>query len=126
MRQRVALALLGLVALAAALAADTHCLGAGCPAPPVTLSLTSVVTPPGTTGAQTINADVGVVNFAALATSLVVTNNRVKSTSVCFATLQDPDAACSVMAAKPSNGSLTITLVAACLAETPVGFFCNE
>lgn len=81
------------------------------------------VTAAGTTGAQTINKAVGTVNFAAAATSIVVTNSLVSTTSIIFTTIRTADTTCtSVASTVPAAGSFTITLNAACAAETSVGF----
>ena len=54
-------------------------------------SFGKVVTPTGTTGAQTINKTCGSVNFAAAATSLVVTNSLVTANSVIICTVGTDD-----------------------------------
>lgn len=80
------------------------------------------ITAGGTTGAQTINKNAGTVNFAAAATTLVVTNSRVTTGSIITATAQTDDTTCSVKNVVPAAGSFTITMVAACTAETAVSF----
>jgi hypothetical protein len=77
----------------------------------------------GTTGAQTINRPSGTVNFAAGATSLVVTNNLCTTASLVFATIRTNDATAVIKNVVPAAGSFTITLNAAATAETSVGFF---
>lgn len=76
----------------------------------------------GTTGAQTINKVAGSVNFAAAATSLVVTNNLVTTTSNIFCGVQTADATAIIKNVVPGNGSFTINLSAAATAETRVAF----
>jgi hypothetical protein len=77
----------------------------------------------GTTGAQTINRPSGTVNFAAGATSLVVTNTLCTTASLVFATIRTNDATAVIKNVVPAAGSFTITLNAAATAETSVGFF---
>lgn len=77
----------------------------------------------GTTGAQTINKPSGTVNFAAAATSLVVTNSLCTTSSIVFATIRTNDATATIKNVVPAAGSFTITLGAAATAETSVGFF---
>ena len=77
----------------------------------------------GTTGAQTINRPSGTVNFAAGATSLVVTNNLVTASSIVFAVVRTNDATAVVKNVVPASGSFTINLNAAATSETSVGFF---
>ena len=77
----------------------------------------------GTTGAQTINKPSGTVNFAAAATSLVVTNNLVTTASLVFAVVRTADATAVIKNVVPAAGSFTITLTAAATAETSVGFW---
>ncbi len=76
----------------------------------------------GTTGAQTINKPYGSVNFAASASSLVVTNNVAGSSSLVFLTPQTNDATCRDFSITRASGSFTITANAPCTAETRVGF----
>ena len=80
------------------------------------------ITPAGTTGAQTINKSTGTVNFAAAATTLVVTNSLVTVNSIIFATVRKGDATATLKNVVPAAGSFTITLTAAATAETSVGF----
>ena len=76
----------------------------------------------GTTGAQTINKTIGSVNFAAGATSLVVTNNRVSTTSVIIATVATNDTTLKSVIAVAASGSFTLYANAAATAETRVNF----
>lgn len=80
------------------------------------------ITAGGTTGAQTINKAAGTVNFAAAATSLVVTNNLVTTSSTIFCTIRTNDGTAVIKNVVPAAGSFTITLNAAATAETSVGF----
>lgn len=77
----------------------------------------------GTTGAQTINKSSGTVNFAAAASTLVVTNSLVSTSSLVFAVVRTADATAAIKSVVPGSGSFTITLSAAATAETSVGFF---
>lgn len=76
----------------------------------------------GTTGAQTINKTSGTVNFAAAATSLVVTNSKVSTSSLIFVQKRTDDSTCNIRSAVPGSGSFTINMTAGCAAETSVGF----
>jgi hypothetical protein len=84
--------------------------------------LDKTVTATGTTGAQTINKTVGSVNFAAAASSLVVTNSRVTTASVIVATVATDDATMKSVVAVSAAGSFTLTANAAATAETRVNF----
>jgi hypothetical protein len=77
----------------------------------------------GTTGAQTINRPSGTVNFAAAATSLVVTNSLCTTASIVLAVIRTNDSTAVIKNVVPAAGSFTITLNAAATAETSVGFF---
>jgi len=81
------------------------------------------ITAGGTTGAQTINKAAGTVNFAAAATSLVVTNNLVTTSSTIYCSVRTNDTTALIKNVVPASGSFTITLNAAATAETSVGFF---
>jgi hypothetical protein len=76
----------------------------------------------GVTGAQTINKPYGSVNFAAAASTLVVTNSVAGLSSLIFVTPQANDATCKSFAITKAAGSFTITANAACTAETEVAF----
>lgn len=86
----------------------------------VTVSGTN--TPIGTTGAQTINKPGGAVNFAAAATSLVVTNSLVNAASIILAMVQTNDASMNYVRAIPSSGSFTLIPDSAPTGTTRVGF----
>lgn len=90
------------------------------------LGLDRTITAGGTTGAQTINKMAGTVNFAAAATTLVVTDSLVSTTSICFAVVRTADATALLKNVVPAAGSFTITLNAAATAETSVGFWCTN
>lgn len=83
---------------------------------------TKTVTAAGTTGAQTINKTTGCVNFAAAATTLVVTNSFATTTSVILVTVQGTDVTATSARVTKASGSFTITLNAAATAETAVCF----
>lgn len=86
-------------------------------------NLQRTVTAGGTTGAQTINKPAGTVNIAAGQASIVITNNTVTTSSLPFVTVRTGDATCTfVKAAVSTANTLTITLNAACTAETSIGF----
>jgi len=80
------------------------------------------ITASGTTGAQTINKIAGSVNFAAAATSLVVTNSLVTANSVIIATVGTNDATMTSVQVVAGAGSFTIHTNAAATAETRVDF----
>ena len=80
------------------------------------------ITAAGTTGAQTINKTSGTVNFAAAATSLVVTNSLVDANSIVYAVLRTNDATARIANVTLAAGSFTINLTAATTAETSCGF----
>lgn len=80
------------------------------------------VTAGGTTGAQTINKPYGSVNFAAAATSLVVTNSLVTSSSVIVATVGTNDSTMKTVTAVAGTGSFTLYANAAATGETRVNF----
>jgi hypothetical protein len=86
-------------------------------------SFAATNTAAGTTGAQTINKASGTVNFAAAATSLVVTNNLCTTSSIVFAVIRTNDATAWIENVVPAAGSFTINLGTAATAETSVGFF---
>jgi hypothetical protein len=77
----------------------------------------------GTTGAQTIDRPSGTVNFAASASSLVVTNALCTTSSIVFATVRTNDTTAYIKNVVPGAGSFTINLGAAATAETSVGFW---
>lgn len=76
------------------------------------VTLDKTITAPGTTGAQTINKPSGRVNFAAGATSLVVTCNLCTANSIVTAMAATNDATGFVRAVVPAAGSFTIYGVA--------------
>jgi hypothetical protein len=80
------------------------------------------VTAGGTTGAQTINKTSGTVNFAAAATSLVVTNSLVTTSSIIICTVGTNDTTMKSVIAVAASGSFTLTANAAATAETRVNF----
>jgi hypothetical protein len=86
------------------------------------VQLGKTVTAGGTTGAQTINKTVGTVNFAAAATSLVVTNSLVTANSIITATVGTNDTTMKSVAVVAAAGSFTLHANAAATAETRVNF----
>jgi hypothetical protein len=82
----------------------------------------TTITAAGTTGAQTINKIAGSVNFAAAATSLVVTCDKVTANSVVIATVATNDATMTSVQAVAAAGSFTLHANAAATAETRVNF----
>jgi hypothetical protein len=77
----------------------------------------------GTPGAATINQPIGQVAVAASASSVVVTNSLVTSASVVLPVLQFVDATCTqILSCVPGAGSFTVTMNAACTADTKIGF----
>lgn len=87
------------------------------------LFLSKTITAAGTTGAQTINKSTGSVNFAAAATSLVVTNSLVTTSSDILAQLATNDTTAILGAVVAAAGSFTIFMKTAPTAETRVNFF---
>ena len=83
---------------------------------------TKTITAAGTTGAQTINKTTGTVNFAAGASTLVVTNSFASTSSVIMVTVYGTDLTAISARVTKAVGSFTITLNAAATAETAVGF----
>ncbi len=77
----------------------------------------------GTTGAQTINKPTGEVNFAAAATTIVVTNSLATTASNIFVQVYGTDATATSARVTKAAGSFTITLNAAATAETKVAFW---
>lgn len=86
------------------------------------LAIAKTITAAGTTGAQTINKATGSVNFAAAATSLVVTNNLVTTSSVILCTTGTNDTTMKSVACVAGAGSFTMNANAAATAETRVNF----
>jgi len=84
--------------------------------------LSKTITAAGTTGAQTINKSIGSVNFAAAATSLVVTDSYVTTSSVIVATVGTNDTTMKTVSVVAAAGSFTLTANAAATAETRVNF----
>jgi hypothetical protein len=84
--------------------------------------LTSTITPPGTTGNQTINKPMGRVNIAAAGTSITVTNNLVTANSHVLAWVATNDGTAVIKNVVPGSGSFVVTLNAAATAETAIGF----
>ena len=80
------------------------------------------ITAGGTTGARTINKMAGSVNFAAAATSLVVTDSKVDTNSVIIATVATNDSTMKSVAVVAGSGSFTLHANAAATAETRVNF----
>ena len=87
------------------------------------LFLDSTITAGATTGAQTINKSAGSVNFAALATSLVVTSDKVTADSIVLATVATNDSTLKSVQCVPTAGSFTMFANAAATAETRVNFW---
>lgn len=81
------------------------------------------ITTAGTTGAQTINKPAGQVNFAAAASTLVVTNSLVDANSIVLVQVLGTDATATSARVTKASGSFTITLNAAATAETAVSFY---
>lgn len=85
--------------------------------------VSNTVTGSGTTGAQTINKQRGTVRFAAAASTLVVTDSLVSSTSKVIARgIGAFDATATNFQCTAASGSFTITANSAATAETEVYF----
>jgi hypothetical protein len=80
------------------------------------------ITPAGTTGAQTINTPLGSVNFAAGASSLVVTSSLVTANSIITPTVASNDTTMRSVRTTQTAGSFTILANATATAETRVNF----
>lgn len=87
------------------------------------LQVGATLTPPGTTGAQTINKSAGSVNFAIGAGSLVVTCDKCTANSLVFAVVATNDATAGIKNVVPASGSFTIRLTAIATAQTRVNFW---
>lgn len=85
--------------------------------------LDATITAGGTTGNQTIDKSAGSVNFAALATSLTVTSNKVTASSIVMCTVATNDATLKSVQCVPGAGSFTMFANAAATAETRVNFW---
>jgi hypothetical protein len=103
-------------------AGATNLLVAGTITTSSSLNLPKTITAGGTTGAQTINKPSGSVNFAAAATSLVVTNSLCTTSSVINATMATNDATATGLRVVAGSGSFTIYMLVAPTAETRVNF----
>jgi len=86
------------------------------------IRLSKTITAVATTGAQTINKSSGAVNFAAAASSLVVTNSLVTVNSVILLTVGTNDTTMRSAIAVAAAGSFTIYPTTAPTAETRVNF----
>jgi hypothetical protein len=76
----------------------------------------------GTPGAATINQPAGRVAVAAAASTVVVTNAIVTVDSIIVPVVETIDATCTYARVTPAAGSFTITMEAACTANTDVSF----
>jgi hypothetical protein len=85
-------------------------------------AFTKTITAGGVTGAQTINKTSGSVNFAAAATSLVVTNSLCTTSSVIIVSMGTNDANANGLRVVAGSGSFTIYMLVAPTAETRVNF----
>lgn len=86
------------------------------------ISFDSTITAGGTTGAQTINKPTGSVNFAAAASSLVVTNSLVTANSFIIPIVMTNDTTMKSCQVVPTAGSFTLYPNATPTAETKVAF----
>lgn len=86
------------------------------------INLPKVITPAGTTGARTINAPTGSVNFAIGASSLVVTNSLVTADSVIQCTIAKNDNNFTALQITQATGSFTIYALSPPASETRVNF----
>lgn len=87
------------------------------------LFVDATITTGGTTGNQTIDKSAGAVNFAAAATSLVVTSNKATTSSVIICTVATNDTTLKSVACVAAAGSFTMFANAAATAETRVNFW---
>ncbi|NBW17974.1 MAG: hypothetical protein EBR82_59380 [Caulobacteraceae bacterium] len=86
------------------------------------MTLQKTITAGGTTGAQTINKASGSVNFAAAATSLVVTNSLCTTSSVINVTIATNDTTATGIRVVAAAGSFTIYMLTAPTSECRVNF----
>lgn len=86
------------------------------------IGIQGTLTAGGTTGAQSINKPMGTVNFAAGASTLVVTDSLVTASTPVSCTLQTNDTTAKSCGAVPASGSVTLFLNAAATAETKAMF----
>ena len=101
-------------------------IGGGASASGSNLKFDRTITGAGNTGAQTINKMAGCVNFAAAATTLVVTDSIATATSIILANAMTNDTTCHVKDVERASGSFTIRMTAACTAETAVCFLLSN
>ncbi len=87
------------------------------------LFLDQTITAGATTGNQTINKSAGTVNFAAAATALTVTSDKVTTSSLVFAEKRTNDTTCNIQSVVPGSGSFVINMTAGCASETSVGWW---
>lgn len=87
------------------------------------LAIEATITAAATVGAQTINKTAGSVNFAATASSLVVTCDKCTTSSIVMATVATNDTTLKSVQAVAANGSFTLFGNAAAAAETRVNFW---
>lgn len=76
----------------------------------------------GTPGDATINKPLGRVAVAASASTVTVTNSLVLATSHVVPVVESVDATCIYPRVTPASGSFTITMDAACTANTTISF----
>jgi hypothetical protein len=86
------------------------------------IKILRTITTAGTTGNQTINKPAGTVNFAAAATSLVVTNSLVTASSIIELSIRTQDVTMTSVSYAAAAGSFTINSNAPASAEVSVGF----
>ena len=86
------------------------------------INLPKTITAAGTTGAQTINKPSGSVNFAAGATSLVVTNSLCTTSSVITGMIATNDATANGLRIVAGSGSFTIYMLVAPTSECRVNW----
>jgi hypothetical protein len=87
------------------------------------VSVAKTITAAGVTGAVTINKQAGSVNFAAGASSLVVTNSLVTTNSVILLSVASNDTTMRSVRHTQAAGSFTIFANSTPAAETRVNFF---
>lgn len=84
------------------------------------LLLYRTITPPGTTGNQTINRPAGTVNIAAAGTAVTVTNSLVDANTGVYAIIKTNDATAWIKNVTSTSGAFTINLGAACTGEIAI------
>jgi hypothetical protein len=87
------------------------------------VALDKIITPAGTTGNQTIQAQSGSVNLAGGQTQITVNNSLVTTNSLVFISIANNDSDIGDIRYQSANGSFTVFTVNAPANETRIAFF---